>query len=107
MKDNLRKDESIIRLIGKLKSVMGDNAFNVVDHWEADLFTVGIAKPDNHDVLVYVCTYGQPVGRYVVSLEFSPGPRSMLPHDLEKDFVVQGLDKLVQVIERHFSVDDQ
>lgn len=102
MKGNLRKDESILSLIDELKSRMGDDAFVVIDHWEGDLFAVGIARPDNHDVLAYVCTYEHPVESYVVSLELPAKPGSELPYIQGDELQVHGLDKLVEVIEKHF-----
>ncbi len=102
MKDDLRKHETILSLIDKLKSRMGDDAFDVVDHWDADLFAVGIAKPDDHDVLAYVCTYGRAVDNYFVSLELPPELDSDLPYRNAGDFEVQTFDELIEIILDHF-----
>lgn len=103
MKNGIIKDESILRLIEKLKCAMGEDAFSVVDHWDADLLAIGIAKPENNDLLVYVSTYRQPFGSYFVSLQFPARPFSELPYSQGDEFQVRGFHELVEVIQRHFA----
>ncbi len=70
MNDALKeKDPLIIEAINRLKQELGDDAFDVVDYWDADLYAIGIALPQNHRVLVYISTYNIPVGKYHIQLE--------------------------------------
>lgn len=51
------KDPSIVTLLERIRDDLGDDAFNVVDHWEGDHFAIGIALPSDHGVLAYVSTF--------------------------------------------------
>jgi hypothetical protein len=55
-----KKDESITRLLEQLRRRLGVDAFDVVDHWKCDLRAIGVARPDNHSVLVCISTFGKP-----------------------------------------------
>ncbi len=99
---NASKDPSIIRLLDALKASLGPHAFDIVDHWKSDLFAVGIACPNNHGVLAYMSTYGQPDGRYSVSLELPPQPGDDAPYTDAGKYEVQGIEALSEVIRRHF-----
>lgn len=41
-------------LLSRLEGDLGENYFGITDHWEADLKAVGITKPGNPSVLVYL-----------------------------------------------------
>lgn len=103
----LEKDESIHRLLARLEASLGKDAFHVVDHWEADLSAIGIARPDNHGVLVYIAMFGQEEDSYFVSLELptTAGGETWKDHPYtpagEKQ--LHGLDNLLNVIRRHFA----
>ena len=105
----LQKDESIIRLLDRLRGRLGAGAFDVVDHWEGDLCAVGIARPDEHGVLVYVCTAHEPEDTYFVSLELPPRPGDEQwanhPYTPAGEQRVQGFEALVQVVQGHFGYD--
>ena len=90
MTNKLVKDKTILSLIDRLKALMGVDAFDVVDRWDADLCAIGIARPDNHHVLVYVSTYRQPAGNYEVFLELPPEPGSDDPYTPGDELQVQG-----------------
>lgn len=109
MDKTLQKDESIIRLLGRLRNRLGADAFDVIDHWEADLCAVGIARPDDHSVLVYICTFGRADEDYFVSLELPPRPNDEQwanhPYTPVGEQSVQGFDELVRIIQRHFDHD--
>jgi hypothetical protein len=68
----LQKHKSITELLDRLRTRLGTAAFDVIDHWEGDLCAVGVARPDEHGILVYVSTFGEPEGSYFVSLELPP-----------------------------------
>ncbi|MBS0265205.1 MAG: hypothetical protein JSS02_24950 [Planctomycetes bacterium] len=96
-------------MLDRLRSRLGAGAFDVVDHWDADLCAVGIARPDNHSVLVYISTFGRSDGGYFVSLEFPPQPDDEQwanhPYTPAGEQRVSSFDELVQVIQRHFGYD--
>lgn len=100
------KDESVSELLGRLRRQLGANAFDIVDHWDADLCAVGIARPDNHGVLVYISTFGNQKDSYFVSLELPPKPDdehwANHPYTPAGEQRVQGFDALVQIIQEHF-----
>jgi len=48
------KDPRILDALDRLQLSLGAGAFDIVDHWSSDLITVGIASPQNHQVLVYI-----------------------------------------------------
>ena len=106
MTARLVKDRSILRLLGRLKSRLGDKAFDAVDGWDGDLFAIGVARPDKHGILVYVSTYEQPDATYFVSLELPPLRLSDLPYRQGPEFEVRSFEELVAVIKRHFSEAD-
>src|SRR5262245_31754550 len=103
----LQKDHTITRLLPRLRQKLGDGAFDVVDHWESDLCAVGIARPDDHAQLVYVCTYGLPNGRYFASLEFpAQGAEQSANHPYTPAGERDGLsfEGLVRIIQKHLSL---
>jgi hypothetical protein len=105
----LQKDESIIRLLDRLESHLGKGAFVIMDHWEGDLCAVGIARPDNHCVLVYICTAYEPADTYFVSLELPPKAGedqwANHPYTPAGEQRVHGFDALLHLVKRHFGYD--
>ena len=102
----LQKDKSIIRLLDQLRTRLGRDAFDVVDHWESDLSAVGVARPDNHGVLVYLSTFGEPEDSYFASLELphrlGDEPWANHPYTPAGEQRVRGFDALVRLIQGHF-----
>jgi hypothetical protein len=72
MAPTLEKDPSILTLLDRLRDDLGSASFDVVDHWDADLCAIGLGLPANHQVLVYVSTFGSESGRYDYELESPP-----------------------------------
>jgi hypothetical protein len=103
----LQKHHTITRLLPRLRKRLGADAFDVVDHWDADLRAVGLARPDDHAVLVYVCTHGLPNGRYFASLELPPAqagePWANHPYTPAGERDRLTFEELVEVIRKHFS----
>ena len=106
MTNKLVKDKTILSLIDRLKALMGVDAFDVVDRWDADLCAIGIARPDNHQLLVYVSV--PTTRRQLRGFPRSPPPEpgSDDPYTPGDELQVQGFDKLVEIIERHFRAVD-
>jgi hypothetical protein len=97
------KDTSIREVIAKLQSELGTSFFDIVDHWEADLCAVGIARPDNHEVLVYISTCSLPEHGYFVSLEL-PSVEEDFPYQAAGEFDDLDFEALVSIIKRHLKV---
>lgn len=105
MNTQLQKDQSIVRILDGLRVRLSPQAFDIVDHWEADLCAVGIARPDNHSVLVYISTNGEGDERCSVSLELPPQPGSNIPYTAAGDHAAASLNELAEIIWRHFEYD--
>jgi hypothetical protein len=66
------KDQTILDLVAAL--LRAENAWIVVDHWDADLCAIGIARADRPRQLVYISTFGRSQGRYDYQCEVPSGP---------------------------------
>jgi hypothetical protein len=95
------KDDVIIRVLDRLRHDLGAGAFDVVDHWEADLNAVGIASPKNHGVLVYISTSGQSEERYHVELELPPAPGDDFPYQDAGSFSQLDYPQLLDIVRQH------
>lgn len=102
MSANVNKDESITRMLTELRAQLGEGAFDVVDHWDTDSFATGIARPDDHGVLVYVSTLALRKGKYWVSLELPPKPGDDQPYVLAGEAEAQGIQELASIVRAHF-----
>ena len=51
---SMQKDDHILRMLANLRQRLGEGAFQIVDHWQADLRAVGIAHPDHEHRLAYM-----------------------------------------------------
>ena len=107
MKPELQKDKAIIQVLDKLRARSEVGAFDVVDHWNADLCAIGIARTDDHGVLVYISTFGKREGEYFVSLELPPRPGEEQwanhPYTPAGEQDAKTFDELVEIIQGHFS----
>ncbi len=68
------KDQSIVEVINNLYERLGQDYFDIVDHWEDDLDAIGIGSPTNNKILVYITTVATHPGHYDVHLELPPVP---------------------------------
>ena len=48
-----RKDPAVGELVDRLASDLGTTSFDLADHWE-DLMAIGLARPNDHGVLIYI-----------------------------------------------------
>jgi hypothetical protein len=51
------KDPAVHKLLGRIRRDLGDNAFDIVDHWKDDHLAIGLALPSDHRVLAYISTF--------------------------------------------------
>jgi len=54
----LKKEPAAREAVDRLRADLGDDAFAVCDHWEADLCAVGIAQPGAEATLAYSAWVG-------------------------------------------------
>lgn len=97
------KDRAIIEVISKLQQRLGENFFQIVDHWEADLCGIGIANPQAHEILVYIGTAHMPEGQYFVELESAPEPGSEMPYQVAGRYESVGFEELVSIVSAHLT----
>lgn len=102
MNANAAKDPSITRVLDELRAELGEGAFDVVDHWE-DSFATGIARPDNHGVLVYVSTHDHRKNKYWVSLELPPRAGDDALYVPAGEHLAHGIPELASIVRTHFA----
>ena len=90
----LRKDTSIWSLIAQLAVNLGGESFQLVDHWDADLFAIGIASIKDARRLVYVSTFNKASGTFAYDCEEPDG--GSVQKNEHADFV-----ELLQIVKRH------
>ncbi len=95
----MKKDKTIVELLGWLHEQLGDLA--VIDHWDADLFAVGISAPHDPKRLAYISSYGHPPGYYHVELEATPKSDSDMPYEVVNRFDSVNRDQLLKIITEH------
>jgi hypothetical protein len=100
----LTKDPNLIAVLKRLCGSWGDRAFDVVDHWEANFHGVGVAKKENHSVLVYIDTFGKTPDTYYVELESPPEADSGQPLKSAGVFDPVNFDELSSLVGRHLGL---
>jgi hypothetical protein len=103
MQTTSEKDSSIHAALGWLTERLGPDAFRVTDHWEPDLYAIGISSPSNASVLVYISTLGESSGLYSYELELPPEPDSEATYRAAGKGSGLTLVELVRVVKAHLS----
>lgn len=98
---SIRKDKSIWVFLGELAHRLPSENYRVVDHWEADLRAIGVAALNDPDRLVYVCTFGQPAGKFAFECE-AAGKDA--PYAVTSRGVASSVDEIVLIIAQHLSL---
>ncbi len=73
------KDKSITDVVRWLEENLGCDLL-AVDHWDADLFAIGIAPVERPRRVVYISKFGCSPDRYFAELEDTPPEGSDLPY---------------------------
>lgn len=94
------KHERIVEAISALTLRLGDDAFDILDHWEGDLCAIGIASPDNHGVLVYISTFER-LDRFYVSLELPPDLPEDFPYKNAGSMEAGSIEELIEIVRGH------
>ena len=101
--NTLNKDKSIKAVLERISSNIGEENLCLVDHWDADLCAIGIAKKDDNAQLVYISTYNKPYREFYYELEFSSKIKADTSNlQLEGDVKY---NELIKIIKSHLSVD--
>ncbi len=101
----LSKDADLIAVLVRLCDFWGNHAFDVVDHWEANLHGVGVAQKQNHSVLVYIDNFGKAKDTYYVELESPPTPGSRQPFKSAGVYDEVIFDELSSLVGRHLGLE--
>lgn len=101
MSSGLTKDASIWRLLSELVDQLDAHEFQVIDHWDADLYAIGLSRADQPERLVYISTYRKSPGHYSYECE-TPHPDEEYKVTERADDV--NLEQLVKVIRQHLSL---
>jgi hypothetical protein len=101
MSSIVRKDTSIWTLIAQLAAIVGGDSFQLVDHWDADLFAMGIAGVSNNRRLVYVSTFGKPPGFLAYDCE---EPDADLVGQSVAKSELADFPEFLRVVERHLGL---
>ena len=103
MKTTLIKDEAILRLLDRLTEHLGPGTFDIVDHWESDMRSIGITRTDNPGFLVYISTFDRYDDTFFVSLELLPEAGSDLPYAQAGEQEAKSFNELLTIIQKHFN----
>jgi hypothetical protein len=50
----MNKNPALIQTVAELRRRLGHNAFKITDHWDADLFAIGLSSPTDDLKLIYI-----------------------------------------------------
>jgi hypothetical protein len=99
----VRKSAAVGELVRALEEHLGERAFVVVDHWEADLRTIGVASVRDPRLLVYV-SVNDAAPRYFVSFEFPPaGEWTDHPYTPGEERSVDTLSEVIALVKKHIT----
>jgi hypothetical protein len=101
MESNFEKDPRILGVLDRLKLTLGAGAFDIVDHWSSDLIAVGIASPQNHQVLVYIGVFDD---GYYAELELPPLTGDDGPYRVAGRYSGLTFDQLAGVATKHLAL---
>ncbi len=95
------KDDSIVDVVQRLISLLGKDAFDVVDHWEDDLCAIGLGSPSDHGMLVDISTIGLSTGRYNIHLELPSTHQSDFPYIDAGQHTSVNFTQLCEIVKKH------
>lgn len=101
----LTKDPELVAVVMRLFDYWGDNAFDIVDHWEANFHGVGIARKKDQAVLVYLDNFGKPEGAYYVELEGPSTPDGDQPFKCVGVYDPVGFEQLRSLVGHHLGLE--
>jgi hypothetical protein len=100
----MEKDAFIHDFIRRLRADMPVGSFVIVDHWDADLTAIGIAKPDDTRTLVYVASRESRIDDMYVELEEPPEAGSDMPYQSVGKFEHLTFERVADLIVSHLGI---
>ena len=94
------KGDEIKDLLSWLGARLGQS-FAVVDHWEVDPSSIGVAATDDSKQLIYISCFGRPTGRYFVELETESDDGPHIPYVMVGRFDNVDREQLLRIITEH------
>ncbi len=95
--EQLEKDQTIQEVLERLERRFGPSSLSVVDHWDADLMSIGLHRHEAPRPLVYICTHKRPAGQYYADIEL-PSEDSEHPYKQGAKFESVDFEQLVTII---------
>lgn len=97
------KDKSINEFIKRLQQEIGNKNWVIADHWDSDLFAIGIAQEKDPRLLVYVSTYGRSLYRYDYECEIPDDEAAIGYRSVSKGENVD-FKEVVSVLKKHIGI---
>ncbi|WP_448954872.1 hypothetical protein [Labrys neptuniae] len=99
--ERMHKHIAIVRALAHLRDRLGDEAFQLVDHWEGDDLATGIASPQDANRLVYIACPDALPSAYTAILERASSSENEIPFEECGSFEGLDVDGLVDVVSVH------
>src|SRR5204863_3101760 len=77
---SMKKDARLHVALAALRDRFGDS-IEIVDHWDADLLAVGVARRGHRARLVYIAVLPKHDGHFDVALEVPAGSKPERPYE--------------------------
>ena len=98
----MEKDRSLLEVLEHLRRDLGNTGFDLVDHWDADSFAIGIGRPTDHRYLVYVSTCSGEQGKLAYECE-RPSEDPEMPYSSDGMVESAAYSEVVDVIRKHLT----
>ncbi len=103
--DILSKDETIRSFLSMLQFEIDEENYQIVDHWEASLVSVGIAKLGEPETLVFVTTWRQPEGCYGYECEVASENPDEFPFQTVAEGDGVNFETMVDIVRKHLKIE--
>lgn len=104
---NLEQKHPLVqRIVSELQQTLGADAFAIVDHWDDDPLSVGVAAPHDRKVLVHIVVDPADPEHVFGELELPPHGITDIPYTPTGAFEQLTLSDLTKVITNHLGIAD-
>ncbi len=97
-----QKDAAVRRVVTALAERYGCESYAIVDHWDADMLAIGLARLDDHSVLAYIAAHDD--SSYYIELELGPEPGSDQPYSVAGTFNSLAIDDALDTVAAHLGL---
>lgn len=98
----MQKEETIQRILRRLDDELGRGSFVLVPNWDDETNACGVAHPQDHERLAYICSYDD---GFFVSLELAAEAGSDAPYADAGNFRSLADAEVVEVVRRHLQIE--